>query len=199
VKAGRIETRAKASSSYLRRAVLCVTVAVPSAVAIAGCALATVVDDLGLVGSGGGREVLGDAGGDASFQLDAIGAETQDAISEADGTGAGAVAVEASGTLEKATPVECAGISVFSVNPAALPPGQQSQLTVVTVGPPALVQWTVSPPSGGKVSSPTALTPTFECADTEPVTVAVTVAPAEGGTCAGVLFSTYSASIDCQK
>lgn len=220
VQAVRVEGRAGTTVTSVGRAVLWTIGAVPGVLAVAGCGLQGIVDDFGFVGSGGGHEELGDGGADDSSSRrdgagladseadafsessepeDSAGQEIHDAAIEDGGTGTGVVAVEAGLTLEEATPIECPGISVFSVNPAGLVLGQQSQLTVATIGPPASIRWSVSPPSGGKISSPSALAPTFECLVPEPATVTVTASPAEGGSCAGVRFTSYSAAIDCQK
>jgi hypothetical protein len=195
-----------------------------SAATLAGCGLAAAIDHLGSVGSGGGVERLRDSGADAIIESEDGGAESGDALSDADGAAAdalidadseaadatdapiegdspatGAIGVEADIVLEQPMTVACPGISDFSVSPTAIALGQQAQLTVVTVGPPAAIQWSVSPASGGKVSNAMALAPTFECAVAEPVTVAVTIGPLDGASCTGVPFTSYAVLIDCQK
>jgi hypothetical protein len=186
-----------------------------SGIAHTGCGLEALVDEFGFVGSGGGREVLGDAGLDGAsgpddasreasrgFEDAQDGAEHPEASSGVDGgePETGAVAVEASIVLEKVgTSTQCPGISVFSIAPAGLSPGQLAQLTVVTVGPPAAVHWSVSPPSGGAFSSTTALMPTFQCAGAGPMVVTVTAGLADSGSCEGARFTSYSGEIDCQN
>ena len=198
---GRAKARAGAA---IDQVVLRLSV-VPSAVALAGCGLPGLIDEFGFVGSGGGgRGVPRDAESDASEVRDA---ESRDAVSD-DATDAGldareetgAVFVEAGVVLEQTgVPVQCPGISVFSVVPAGLGPGERAQLTVATVGPPALVQWSANPASGGEFSNATALAPTFGCTGAGSVTITVVAGPAEGGSCAGVRFTSYSAAIDCEK
>lgn len=166
-----------------------------SLLAVTGCGLQTLVDNLGFVGSGGGTEVLGDSGRDG-----ASGPEDASSEVDAEEPDSGAVSVEASILLEKVgTPIQCPGISLFSIEPAGLSPGQLAQLTVATVGPPAAIQWSVSPAAGGAFSSATALMPTFQCAGAGPVVVTVTAGLAENGSCEGVRFTSYSGTIDCQK
>jgi hypothetical protein len=208
---GRAKARAGAA---IDQVVLRLSV-VPSAVALAGCGLPGLIDEFGFVGSGGGgRGVPRDAESDASEVRDAESdasevrdAESRDAVSD-DATDAGldareetgAVFVEAGVVLEQTgVPVQCPGISVFSVVPAGLGPGERAQLTVATVGPPALVQWSANPASGGEFSNATALAPTFGCTGAGSVTITVVAGPAEGGSCAGVRFTSYSAAIDCEK
>jgi hypothetical protein len=207
---GRPKTR---DCSSINQVVLRLSV-VPSAVALAGCGLPGLIDEFGFVGSGGGREVPRDAESDAGELRDAESdagelrdAEPRDAVSDA-ATDAGldapeetgAVFIEAGVVLEQTgVPVQCPGISVFSVVPAGLAPGERAQLTVATVGPPALVQWSANPSSGGEFSNATALAPTFGCTSAGSVTITVVAGPAGGGSCAGVPFTRYSAVIDCQK
>jgi hypothetical protein len=94
--------------------------------------------------------------------------------------------------------LKCPGISVFSISPAALGPGQKAQLDVASEGPPATVEWSVSPIKAGQISNPNALTPTFECAGVGAVTVTATIGRADGAPCAGVPFTALSGSIDCR-
>ncbi len=96
------------------------------------------------------------------------------------------------------TPVRCPGISVFSISPALLGPGQQAQLNVATDGPAGIIEWSVSPISAGQVSSPTALTPTFECSGAGTATITVTVGLAGNGACIGMPFTTLSGTVDCR-
>jgi hypothetical protein len=197
------------------RAALPVSVA-SSVLALAGCGVLATQDDFGWVGSGGGgagldasaspRDGGGDTGSADTGTMERVARDGAYGAGEAGdagldmGEGTGTVAIEASIVLARAaTPEECPGISVFSIDPAGLAPGQRAQLTVATVGPPALVQWIVNPPSGGKFSSATALAPTFQCVGAGAATVTVTVSPAGGSACTGVRFTSYSAAIDCQE
>lgn len=187
---GRAKARARAS---IDQVVLRLSV-VPSAVALAGCGFPGLIDEFGFVGSGGGHEEPRDA----ESRDAAADAPTDAGLDAPEETGA--VFIEASIVLEQTgSPVQCPGISVFSVVPAGLAPGERAQLTVATVGAPASVRWDANPASGGEFSSATALAPTFGCTGTGLVTITVVAGPAEGGSCAGVPFTSYSAAIDCQR
>jgi hypothetical protein len=109
------------------------------------------------------------------------------------------VFVDASVDIERVgTPVRCPGVSVFSISPSLLGPGQQAQLNVAIDGPAGVVEWSVSPISAGLVSSPTALTPTFECSGAGTATITVTVGLAGNAACVGVPFTTLSGTVDCR-
>jgi hypothetical protein len=109
------------------------------------------------------------------------------------------VFVDASVDIERVgTPVRCPGISVFSISPALLGPGQQAQLNVAIDGPAGIVEWSVSPISAGQVSSPTALTPTFECSGAGTATITVTVGLWGNAACVGVPFTTLSGTVECR-
>jgi hypothetical protein len=115
--------------------------------------------------------------------------------------GAGAVAVDASVVLVQG-PFVCPAIDAFSIDPAAVVPDQAAQLEVTTVGPsPSTIQWTVSPPSGGVFSDPTAPDPAFHCGAVGIMTVAVQVGivdPNLGNVCIGVANTSYSGLIRCE-
>ena len=114
----------------------------------------------------------------------------------------GTIAVDASIELVLQNGSSCPGISSFSANPASIAPGQSSLLAIATVGPPASIQWTVSPASAGTFSSPTSAQTTFLCAGSGLVTITVQVeltAPDAGDACAGVLFTSYAAMVGCEK
>ncbi|HXX67151.1 MAG TPA: hypothetical protein VEK07_08215 [Polyangiaceae bacterium] len=115
---------------------------------------------------------------------------------------AGAIAVDASIDLVFQNGSSCPGISSFSIDPASIAPGQSSLLAIATVGPPASIQWTVSPASAGMFSSPTSAQTTFLCASPGLVTITVQVeltAPDAGDACAGVLYTSYAAMVGCEK
>jgi hypothetical protein len=124
---------------------------------------------------------------DATFDHEGHQAEGSEVFFEA------SISVEHVGTA-----VPCPGISVFSISPALLGPGEQAQLEVATLGPPATVQWTVSPASAGELSSSTALTPTFSCAGAGVAFIKVTVGLASSRICSGVRFTTSEGVIDCR-
>lgn len=128
---------------------------------------------------------------------DSASAEVSDGASDV-GVRATRVIVEASIEWEVAKGYQCPGIAVFSISPALLGPGQPAYLDVVTAGPSAVVQWTASPADRGVFSSATSLTPTFVCAGPGPVTVTATAGLADGGSCAGVRFTSISGTIDCR-
>jgi hypothetical protein len=169
---------------------------------LSACALRQLEDDLGLVGSGGGSELpSGTDGGPvdgASSPSDGASAN-QDASGEAgtDG-GTGAVFVEASIELETVgTPYQCPGITVFSISPAAVAPGQAALLDVALTGPPADLRWTATPAGAGTFSDETALDPAFLCAHVGAVTVTVVASLEDGGSCSGVRFTSFDGTIDC--
>jgi len=114
----------------------------------------------------------------------------------------GAIFVDASVRLVSRDGYVCPGISSFSVNPGELAAGQTSQLGVTTIGPmPSVVQWTVTPSSGGSFSDATSLTPTFQCSGPGEVTIQVKVelvVPDAGNVCDGVSYTSYGDVIRCE-
>ncbi len=152
-------------------------------------------------GSDAGSGASSDAGaGDAGI--------ADDVLSREDAADAGPDAIDRTGGvlvdagIEFETvgdPYKCPGISVFSINPALLGPGQAATLDVATQGAPATVRWSASPAGGGTFSSATSLTPTFICAGAGGVTITVTVGLPDGGPCAGVRYTSMSGSIDCRQ
>jgi hypothetical protein len=115
--------------------------------------------------------------------------------------GAGGIAVDASVVLVQG-PFVCPAIDAFSIDPAAVVLHQAAQLEVTTVGPaPSMIQWTVTPPSGGDFSDPTVPNPVFLCGAVGAMTVAVQVGivdPNLGNVCAGVANTSYSGVIRCE-
>lgn len=97
----------------------------------------------------------------------------------------------------------CPAISSFSVLPTALlGPGGVAELTIGTVGPPASVQWTASPPSGGTFSNTTLPQTMFFCAGPGLVTIEVQVqldGSDAGDACAGTFYAAYTAMIGCES
>jgi hypothetical protein len=156
------------------------------------CAVRLGGDDFGSVGSGGGGPHPVEASDGSVGSGDDAGTDASDA------SGLGSVFVDASVSLEQDdASFECPGITVFSITSAALAPGQQASLVVETVGPPAAVQWSVSPAGGGTFSDATALTTTFVCSEAGRMTITVTAWPPDGGSCASSRFAFYTAAIDC--
>lgn len=173
------------------------------AFAPAACGIRQLEDELGLVGGGGGIEAPSNADGAAAEAAanapDAtpVDQDASDASSDASNA-TGAVFVDANIQLKTVgTPYQCPGITAFTITPAAVAPGQAALLEVAVTGPPANVHWSAEPAEAGRFSDESSFNPTFGCGRAGAVTVTVIAELADGRSCSGVRFTSFTGTIDC--
>jgi hypothetical protein len=118
--------------------------------------------------------------------------EPTDATLNADVT-TGSLAVEAGVAETLLPPIVCPGINSFTISPAEIAIGQQAALAISTIGPSATVAWSVSPPSGGTITNPTATNPVFTCSIPGQYAVTASIAP-----CTGAPFTTVTGLVNCE-
>jgi hypothetical protein len=111
----------------------------------------------------------------------------------------GPVEVDAGVSLVVAPQTACPGISAFSISPAEINPSQTASLAVQTIGPAASITWSVSPAGGGTFGNASAANTTFACSPgPSQVTVTATAGLPDSGVCAGQVFTTMSAFVNCE-
>ncbi|MDP9002656.1 MAG: hypothetical protein M3O46_21410 [Myxococcota bacterium] len=110
----------------------------------------------------------------------------------------GSVSIDAGVNFVQTGAAACPGISSFSISPAALPPGGNSQVGVSTVGPSPVITWSVSPASAGTFSDIHGANPTFQCLNpNQQSTITVQVGLPDSGICNGQTFTSMSALFNC--
>jgi hypothetical protein len=111
----------------------------------------------------------------------------------------GTVVVDAGLNVVTLGPTACPGITGLSADPAEIPLGATTQLTLGTTGPASVITWSVTPAGGGTFSSTSSANPTFQCTSAPAqVTVTGSVALADSGACNGAMFTSISVAINCE-